>query len=142
MSDLSTAVTQAKANSNVGTFERKGVFPFLRLPQELRQMVYELALVSECIQPRIADSFQKSRYPELYIDYESISAVTLLCTSKQIYYEANIFLYSHNMFTTLYRPSGRQIYDILEVLADEKGLPKQGWSSDWIARQGPLAMIL
>lgn len=135
MSDPSTAVTQAKANSTVGTFERKGVFPFLSLPQELRQMVYKLALVSECVQPGIPDSSHKRRYPESYIDYESISAVTLLCTSKQVYYEANIFLYSHNMFTTLYRPSAQQIHDILELLADERGLPKRGWSSDWVARQ-------
>lgn len=50
------------------TFERKGVFRFMNLPQELRQMVYKFALISECTQPRIANSFQRGWGPESYIN--------------------------------------------------------------------------
>ena len=101
------------------TFERKGVFPFMSLPQELRQMVYKFALISQSTQPGIAKSFQRSWDFEYPIEYEAISAVTLLCTCKQVYHEANALLYSHNTFTTFYRPNGSHIPDILHVPTDD-----------------------
>ena len=112
------------------TFERKGAFPFMSLPQELRQMVYKFALISECTQPRIANNFQRGWGPESYINYEPISAVTLLCTCRQVYHEANALLYSHNTFNTFCRPDGQQIWDILDLLAGEKG--KQTLSNGWL----------
>ncbi|KAI4099491.1 MAG: hypothetical protein LQ339_005918 [Xanthoria mediterranea] len=86
------------------TFERKGVFRFMNLPQELRQMVYKFALISECTQPRIANSFQRGW--------------------------ANALLYSHNTFNTFCRPDAQQIWDILDLLAGEKG--KQTLSNGWL----------
>ncbi|KAL8652972.1 MAG: hypothetical protein Q9226_004038 [Calogaya cf. arnoldii] len=115
MSGSSTLDVQPKDNSTVGMFERKGVFPFISLPQELRQMIYELALTLEYI-----------------VGYRSIPAVTLLYTCKQVYHEANVVLYAHNTFTTLCQPTGQQTDDLLDVLAKQKGLTEQGWSLDRI----------
>ncbi|KAL8645952.1 MAG: hypothetical protein Q9226_007067 [Calogaya cf. arnoldii] len=135
MSGPTTLDAQPKGNNTAGMFERKGVFRFMSLPQELHQTIYELALISDCIQPGLADSFQRSRYPEMLVDYESIPAVTLLCTCKQIYHEANVVLYSHNTFTTFYRPTWQQTENLLQDLAEEKGVALQDWTTDWAARQ-------
>ena len=135
MSVPPTLDTQFKGNNTVSMFERKGVFRFMSLPKELRQMVYELALTSECIQPGLADSFLRSRHPGMFVDYESIPAVSLLCTCKQIWQEANVVLYAHNTFTTFYRPTGEQSYNLLKDLANKKGVILPGWATDWIPRQ-------
>ncbi len=112
---------------------------------ELRYMVYKYALISPCAQPGIADIFQKPEYfhsleddediPDRYIYHESIPAATVLWTSKQVYSEANSLLYSHNTFTTFFRPKGRQIDEVLDALAEARGQSGCPCSTgDWVAR--------
>ncbi|KAL8911900.1 MAG: hypothetical protein Q9171_003027 [Xanthocarpia ochracea] len=146
MSASSTAAINPKGEgAAAAVFERHGVFPFLSLPPELRYMVYKYALISPSAQPGIADILQKPEYfdsleddediPDRYIHHESIPAATVLSTSKQVYSEANSLLYSHNRFTTFFRPKGKQIGKVLDALAEARGHSSCPCSTgDWVAR--------
>jgi len=117
----STSIYQQQ-NIIHGSYQGTGVFPFLEMPRELRDMVYGLLLstrhilgeltisdaVSDCYPPRIGDVTRglaltlkqsdndvlESRPPYIYRFHTAI-----LHTSRQLYVEASNIFYDQNLFT-------------------------------------------
>ncbi|KAL8829853.1 MAG: hypothetical protein Q9170_005994 [Blastenia crenularia] len=113
-------MTTDSSQSSDTEYERAGIFNFMGLPLEIRHEVYKYALISNHIQPAVADSFYAQRHQDSAIEHETVIAVNLVRVSKQIYDEAIDVLYSRNCFTTLYRPSNEQIWDVIEVLSGKR----------------------
>ncbi|MCJ1224334.1 hypothetical protein MMC12_000979 [Toensbergia leucococca] len=71
-----------------------GYFPFMRLPREIRDIVYEELLVTSCTQPGVP---KKSLNSQFY----AAPFARVLEASRTIYTEAIGILYAHNIFSTL-----------------------------------------
>ena len=117
---------------------------------ELRYEVYKYALITDCVQPGIADSYHKQQSPRTYCDYYCVPAVHILRLSKQVNNEGTVFLYAYNTFSTCYRPTGYQIAEILEEVVklpttdewDDKPLPSDSSANLWIRHRAAVAQVV